>query len=71
MLAQHRTIHDSETGGAYTVKYYRRITPLADDQERNRVTIHLVSENPDFKPIVIETTPEDPITIIAEFVEIL
>ncbi len=71
VLARHRMIDDPETGGSFTVKRYRRITPVADEQDRDGVTIHLVPENPESEAIVIVTTPEDPVAIVAEFVDIL
>jgi hypothetical protein len=71
VLARHRMVDDPEAGGSFTVKRYKRITPVADDQDRERVTIHLIAENPEFAPIVIETTPDDPVSLIAEFVEVL
>jgi hypothetical protein len=71
VLARHRMVDDPETGGSFTVKRYKRITPVAEGQDRESMTIHLVSENPEFAPIVIETTPEEPVTFVAEFIEVL
>jgi SOS-response transcriptional repressor LexA len=71
VLARHRLIEDPESGGSFTVKRYKRITPVAPDEFRDKVIIHLVPENPDFKPIILETSPEDPFTVVAEFIQVI
>lgn len=72
VLAQHRSLSDPEHGGRYTVKRYNRVTPVADDQFRDeRVEIRLEPENKEFKPISVTSTPDDPVTIVAEFKEVL
>jgi hypothetical protein len=64
-------IDDPEAGGAFTVKRYKRVTLLVEDEFREKVVVHLLPENPEFKPIVLETSPDDPLTFVAEFVHVL
>jgi SOS-response transcriptional repressor LexA len=71
VLARHRMIDDPEAGGAFTVKRYKRVTLLVEDEFREKVVVHLLPENPEFKPIVLETSPDDPLTFVAEFVHVL
>ena len=71
MLAQHRLIDDPESGGSFTVKRYKRITPIAPGEFRDKVVVHLVPENPDFRLIILETSPEDPVTFVAEFIQVI
>jgi SOS-response transcriptional repressor LexA len=73
VLAQHHSIHDPETGGAYTVKRYRsEKTPAAgpDDAWRHQ-RIVLEPLNPDYEPIVLDDDPERPVRVIAELIDVL
>ena len=71
VLARHRMIDDPDAGGSFTVKRYKRLTPLTDAQSREGGVIHLMPENPDCEPIVIHSTEDDPVTLVAEFVAVL
>lgn len=71
LLIKSRRLLDPETEMAYMVKRYRRLTPVGDTQNRNRVVIHLISENKDYKPIVLQSSSEKEITVLAEFIEVI
>ncbi len=71
VLVQHRSIHDPETGGSYTVKRYESDKVHENNGSWRHQVIRLVSANPDFPPIVLETVPEGEVAVIAELVEVL
>ena len=45
VLVQDRRIVDPDTGGSFTVKRYRRVTEVTDEQSREGVVVHLLPEN--------------------------
>lgn len=71
MLVQAKGLVDPESGGNFVVKRYKRISPLTDETSREGVTIHLISDNPKFKPIILTHTHEDMISTPAIFIEVL
>ena len=71
VLVQDRRIVDPDTGGSFTVKRYRRITEVSDEQSRENVIVHLLPENPDYEPIVLTAILEGDVLVVAEFVEVL
>ena len=71
VLVQDRRIVDPDTGGSFTVKRYRRMTEVSDEQSRENVIVHLLPENPDYEPIVLSTVLEGDVLVVAEFVEVL
>jgi len=62
---------DPDTGGSFTVKRYRRMTVITDEQSREGVVVHLLPENQDYTPIVLTHIPEGDVVVVAEFVEVL
>jgi predicted SpoU family rRNA methylase len=62
---------DPDTGGSFTVKRYRRVTEVTDEQSREGVVVHLLPENQDYTPIVLANVPEGDVIVVAEFVEVL
>ena len=71
VLVQHHSIHDSETGGRYTVKRYES-EKVADGASGWRHTaIRLAPINPDFEAIVFREDTEAKLSVIAELVEVL
>jgi len=71
VLVQDRRIVDPDTGGSFTVKRYRRMTVITDEQSREGVVVHLLPENQDYTPIVLTHIPEGDVVVVAEFVEVL
>lgn len=58
-------ILDPELGGGYTVKRYRRVEALNDEEDRT-ASIQLVPDNAEFKPIEVESGSE--VRVVAEFI---
>ena len=73
VLVQHQTIHDPEAGGSYTVKRYEsEKNPGGTEAEGWRhKAIRLLSENPDFEPIVLAGIGEGVLSVVAELIEVL
>jgi SOS-response transcriptional repressor LexA len=71
VLVQDRRIVDPDTGGSLTVKRYRRMTEVSDEQSRENVIVHLLPENPDYEPIVLTAVLEGDVLVVAELVEVL
>ena len=71
VLVQDRRIVDPDTGGSFTVKRYRRVTEVTDEQSREGVIVHLLPENQDYTPIVLANITEGDVVVVAEFVEVL
>ena len=73
VLAEHRDIDDMELGGRYTVKVYESEKVATDDGEWRHSAVRLLpdSDDPAFKPIVLENIEEGDLRIIAELVEVL
>lgn len=70
VLAQHRSIDDPETGGSYTVKEYSSDFVIDGSNER-KGTVTLRPHNPSFEPIVLTSTVEDDVTVVASLVRLL
>jgi hypothetical protein len=71
-LIQARGLKDVETGESFVIKKYMRVTPpRQNSHEETPSVIHLVSENPQFPPIVLVGLSDEEITTIAEFVRVL
>lgn len=71
LLVQARGLIDPESGGQFALKRYQRITPIGETENRESVTVHLLSDNPKFPPIVLKNVQEDDISTPAVFVESL
>jgi SOS-response transcriptional repressor LexA len=71
VLVQDRRIVDPDTGGSFTIKRYRRVTEITDEQSREGVVVHLLPENQDYTPIVLTDIPEGDVVVVAEFIEVL
>ena len=68
LLVQHQQIHDSETGGSFTVKKFDS-TAVSGKETYRKGTILLRPLNPAYEPIVVEAGDE--INAVAEMVEVL
>ncbi len=73
VLVRYAGAADPETGGQYTVKFYKE-----ERTERGGVRVVLDPANPEFEPMVLTTAgtadgaePEDAVQVIAELVEVL
>ncbi len=71
VLAQHRSIEDSESGGSYTVKRYRSEKKAGPDGSWTHSRISLEPLNPAFKPLVLENVDEGEVAVVAELAEVL
>lgn len=71
VLAQHRGIEDSESGGSYTVKRYKSEKNAAADGSWKHARITLEPLNPAYKPIVLADVDEDEVAVVAELVGVL
>ncbi len=71
VLAQHRSIHDPDTGGSYTLKVYKSEKTKATDGTWRHARIVLDPLNPAFKPIELKEIAEDEVQVVAEFLEVL
>lgn len=72
VVAQHRTIHDPDTGGSYTVKVYESVKKVTAEGEWVHTEIRLKpdSTNPEFSDLVF-SAEDDGLAIVAEFVRVL
>lgn len=70
VLAQHRTIHDPETGGEYTVKVFAAEKDHLDDGtwRHRRLVLKPDSTDPAFQPMIFADADEGALTIVAELV---
>jgi phage repressor protein C with HTH and peptisase S24 domain len=71
MLVQAKGLKDPEMGYRFVIKRYQRITPLNENQTREHVIIHLLSDNPKFAPIILKNLSEEDISTPAQFVQVL
>jgi DUF2075 family protein len=72
VIAQHRDIHDPETGGAYTVKlYYSEKDVSGEDWRHARLELRPVSTDLSFKPIVLTDANAEQLRIVGELVAVL
>jgi hypothetical protein len=73
VLVQHRSIEDPDTGGHYTIKIYQSEKVASEDGgwQHSRITLKPYSNDPNYKPIVLEVENGDEVAVIAEMVEVL
>jgi DUF2075 family protein len=73
VVAQHRSIHDPELGGSYTIKVYSssKIVEADGSWRHTEIRLNPDSDQADFKPIVIRTAADEEFRIVAEFLAIL
>jgi hypothetical protein len=73
VVAQHRSIHDPELGGSYTIKVYSSTKVENPDGSWRHTEIRLSpdSNQATFKPIVIRENEEGQFQIVAELLSVL
>jgi uncharacterized protein len=72
VLARHRSIHDPDNGGEYTVKRYRSEKKINEEGwTHERVRLFPESVDPSFKELEIPSDSADDFQILAEYLAIL
>ena len=71
VLAEHRSMEDPETGGAYSIKRYSSEKSATDEGSWRHERIILSPLNRDYEPIVIDEDSGDDCRIIAELIKVL
>jgi phage repressor protein C with HTH and peptisase S24 domain len=71
VLVQHRSIHDTDTGGSYTVKKYTSKKKYRSDETWEHEEILLLPINKAYEPIVINSEHASDFKVIAEFIDVL
>jgi DUF2075 family protein len=74
VVVQHRAISDPETGGRYTIKRYESKKVVTEDGNwrHQLITLHPDSDQPEFKPLVIELNDgDDEFSVVAEMLMVL
>ena len=73
VVAEHRSIHDPDLGGSYTVKVYSSTKVFDDDGSWKHVEIELRpdSDRAEFLPITITSADEEEFRVVAEFLTVL
>ena len=73
VLVQHQEIHDTETGGHYTVKAYHSDKSVNEfgEWEHQQITLKPDTTASGFEPIVLKNFEPDEFKILAEFVAVL
>ncbi len=71
VLVQHHSIHDSDTGGSYTVKKYTSKKKHKPDETWEHEEIMLLPLNKAYEPIVISPEQASDFKIIAEFTDVI
>ncbi|MGB9151002.1 MAG: S24 family peptidase, partial [Burkholderiales bacterium] len=73
IVAEHRSIHDSELGGTYTVKVYssKKVTNPDGTWKHAEIQLNPDSTDEAFQPITILSANENELRVIAEFLTVL
>lgn len=73
VVAEHRSIHDPDTGGSYTVKLYESKKKITEDGSWRHVQVRLKpdSTDPRFQELVFDARSAAGVRIVAELVAIL
>lgn len=71
VLVQHHSIHDSDTGGSYTVKKYTSKKKHKPDETWEHEEIMLLSLNKAYEPIIINSEQAADFKITAEFIDVI
>ena len=73
VVAQHRSIHDPDLGGSYTVKVYQSEKQIAVDGEwtHSRITLKPDSTNASYANLEFDSSAADGLSIVAELISVL
>lgn len=73
VVAQHRTIHDPDLGGSYTVKLHRSEKNVAPNGEwtHTRITLKPDSTDPTYKDLEFGPETVEGLSIVAELISVL
>lgn len=71
LLVQHRSTHDPDTGGAYSIKKYSSEKSYDDSGVWQHEKIVLKPLNPDYESIVITENDDSSFSVVAELVKVL
>lgn len=73
VLAQHRSVHDVDLGGHFTLKVYHSAKTHDEDGswKHSRVILKPDSTDPSYKPIVLEDVADGDVTILAVLVAVI
>jgi uncharacterized protein len=73
VVVQYRSIDDPETGGSYTIKRYlsEKVTESDGTWRHTRIELSQETNNPDFKPILLNVLQDDDLTVVAEMLIVL
>jgi phage repressor protein C with HTH and peptisase S24 domain len=70
-LVQAKGVKNSETGESFVVKKYQRQSAPRSADDETPATIHLISINPRFSPIILVGVSDEDVRTTAEFVQTL
>jgi DUF2075 family protein len=73
VVVQHRSIHDDDLGGMYTVKLYlsEKVTDEEGSWRHASIQLSPDSTHADFKPLTILSARDDELRVVAEFLRVL
>lgn len=73
VVAQHRSIHDPEYGGSFTVKIYQSEKRAAEEGGwvHERIVLRPDSDDPAYRPIELDQDAREGLVIIAELIAVL
>ena len=73
VVAEHRSIHDSETGGSYTVKVYhsKKLVDRTGSWRHVQIRLRPDSDNHRFRELVFESESAGSVRIVAELIAVL
>lgn len=73
VVAEHRSIEDPESGGAYTVKIYssEKTQTVDGSWSHSFVKLSPDSTDPKFKPLIFEPESAGAVKIVAELIAVL
>ena len=73
VVAEHRSIHDSETGGSYTVKVYhsKKLVDRSGSWRHVQIRLRPDSDNQRFRELVFESETAGSVRIVAELIAVL
>ena len=73
VLVQHREIHDTDTGGHFTVKTYESKKEIFPDGtwKHSQIVLRPETTAPGYEPIVLKPESEEDLRVIAELIAVL